>query len=327
MNFKNLADLSRDVNAWIPRLPGRFDCVVGIPRSGMLVANILALKLGLPMTDPAGLTEGRLIASGKRLKGIDPSGFLSSPRRILVVDDSISSGKAMARARDSLAETGKTHELTFGAVYVTPNGTNRCETFAEVIPNPRRFEWNILANSDIEDFCFDLDGVFCVDPTSDENDDGNRYRQFLENARPLYLPPYPVGTIVTSRLTKYRPETEAWLAKWGVEYKGLEMLDLESKEERIRTEAAVPFKARVFRKSGSLLFVESDPKQAHAIASAAGKFVYCTGDCRLYGPGRVNEVLERKRLKWRRKLRRQLRKCRAYFQRVFRLISVEKGKG
>ena len=39
------------VNAYAHRVPHDVDLIVGIPRSGMLVASILSLKLNLPMTD------------------------------------------------------------------------------------------------------------------------------------------------------------------------------------------------------------------------------------------------------------------------------------
>lgn len=59
----------------------------------------------------------------------------------------------------------------------------------------------------------DIDGVLCADPTPEENDDGEKYRHFLLNTPPLFIPKVTIGTLVTSRLEKYRPETEAWLQK------------------------------------------------------------------------------------------------------------------
>ena len=73
----------------------------------------------------------------------------------------------------------------------------------------RREEWNLS----------------CVDPTPEENDDGPRYREFLLNAQPLFIPRTEVGTLFTSRLEKYRPEIMAWLKKNHVKYDKLVMLD------------------------------------------------------------------------------------------------------
>ena len=44
--------------------------------------------------------------------------------------------------------------------------------------------------------CVDIDGVLCIDPTAEENDDGPRYREFLSCAKPLYLPTVPVGALL-----------------------------------------------------------------------------------------------------------------------------------
>ena len=46
----------------------------------------------------------------------------------------------------------------------------------------------------------DIDGVLCADPTPEENDDGEKYRHFLLNAPPLFIPKVTIGTLVTSRL-------------------------------------------------------------------------------------------------------------------------------
>lgn len=36
--------------------------------------------------------------------------------------------------------------------------------------------------------CLDIDGVLCVDPTPEENDDGPRYREFLLTPNPYSFP-------------------------------------------------------------------------------------------------------------------------------------------
>lgn len=41
-----------------------------------------------------------------------------------------------------------------------------------------KFERDIFTGSLLKT-CFDLDGVFCVDPTWEENDDGEKYRKFI----------------------------------------------------------------------------------------------------------------------------------------------------
>lgn len=127
----------------------------------------------------------------------------------------------------------------------------------------------------LEHCFFDIDGVLCVDPTEAQNDDGPVYEQFLNDAIPLFVPSKPIGALVTRRLEKYRKHTEQWLAQYGVKYKELHMLKLETKQERLRQSSNDIFKATVYRNSKALLFIESDYKQAQDIAKASGKPVLC----------------------------------------------------
>ena len=316
MHFKSLSDLTTDLHQWIPSIGDRFDCVVGIPRSGMLVANILALKLGLPLADLDGFLEGRMLGLGKRYQHINAQDYLKEPRKVLIVDDSISSGNAIRLAQEKIQQAGLSHDLTFMAVYVTPKGKHLCDLYAEEIPNPRRFEWNILSSRGIRNYCFDMDGVLCLDPTKEENDDGDRYREFILNAKPLYIPVDEIGMIVTSRLEKFRPETEQWLADKGIRYRELRMLDLPSKEDRIRLKAAPTFKAEVFKSSSAELFIESDHNQAVKIAELSGKFVYALDTVTMHGPGHVSAMIQRKRMQTRKRLRRKLGRAKLFVEQV-----------
>jgi orotate phosphoribosyltransferase len=96
MNYRSFAHLSADTQEWIVDLPDDLDLIVGIPRSGMLVSNLLSLYLNLPMTDIDGLREGRLLQTGERYDGeFDISAF----SKILVVDDTVYTGSEMTDTR------------------------------------------------------------------------------------------------------------------------------------------------------------------------------------------------------------------------------------
>jgi len=148
------------------------------------------------------------------------------------------------------------------------------------------FEWNIMHHPRLDEACVDIDGVLCLDPSEDENDDGVNYIAFITNARPLIIPSSKIKHIVTSRLEKYRPQTEEWLRRNGVQYQHLHMLDLPTAEERRRLKMHHKFKADVY--SGdreARLFIESEAEQAREIMLATNKPVYCTADNVLYAPG------------------------------------------
>jgi uncharacterized HAD superfamily protein len=119
----------------------------------------------------------------------------------------------------------------------------------------------------------------CLDPTQEENDDGTRYGRFLAEARPLYRPTVRIHHLVTSRLERYRPQTEAWLEQQRIEFDRLSMIDLPDAASRRRLRAHAPFKARLYREDDhASIFLESEKEQAIAIAAASGKPVICIGD-------------------------------------------------
>ena len=45
MNYRNIADLNNTILQRLHIIPRDFDLIVGVPRSGMLPANLLALYL------------------------------------------------------------------------------------------------------------------------------------------------------------------------------------------------------------------------------------------------------------------------------------------
>ncbi len=177
--FKSLADLGEDIRTWLGWIPREFEIVVGVPRSGLLIANMISLHRHLPMTDVDGLASGRLIGGGNRFDVGDPAHFLAKPRRVLVVDDSVLTGRQMANVRSRLSRAPVRHDLSYAAVYVDPGKEDCVDYFHQALPFPRMFEWNLMHHPMLERACVDIDGVLCRDPTDVENDDGSRYADFL----------------------------------------------------------------------------------------------------------------------------------------------------
>ena len=50
MNYKSYSDLSIDILEGISKVPSSIQLVVGIPRSGMIPAYMIAAQLNLPVT-------------------------------------------------------------------------------------------------------------------------------------------------------------------------------------------------------------------------------------------------------------------------------------
>lgn len=277
MNYRSISDLNNTILRELHVIPRDIDLVVGIPRSGMLPANLLALYLNLPYTDIYSFMKGYIYKSGARRAFFDSSEY----KKILVVDDSIASGSALKECQNEIAHLKSDFDIKYCAIYATPEKQNLADYALEVVPTPRYFQWNIFSHSTLEKACFDIDGVLCKDPSSQQNDDGRNYISFLLNASPLYIPGSKIGTLVTSRLEKYRKETETWLQANGVKYNKLVMLDLPDMKARQRANNHADHKAKEYRSNIYNLFVESDLRQALEINRQTKKPVFCTENFRM----------------------------------------------
>ncbi|WP_026622557.1 putative HAD superfamily protein/hypoxanthine phosphoribosyltransferase (plasmid) [Ensifer sp. WSM1721] len=276
MQYRSIADMDATITRNLHRLPGDIDLVVGIPRSGMLAANLLSLTANIQMTDLDSFVAGKIFSSGITKRSASLGRTMAEMRRILILDDSINGGTAMREAGAKAAAAGIPRDrLIFAAVYGTYKRYEETDFVFEVVPQPRLFQWNFMHHKFLGQSCVDIDGVLCLDPTNAENDDGPAYLHFLRQARPLYVPTRKIASLVTSRLEIYRPQTEAWLARQGIDYDELVMLDLPSKEERQRLAAHGRFKAEVYRRTNAVLFIESEHGQAVNIAKLSGKPVLC----------------------------------------------------
>lgn len=285
IHYRSVATLSADVFKWSQDLPRDIEVVVAIPRSGMLVASLLALYRDIPVTDIEGLLEGRIIQTGPRYHGDSTATLLAAGRRVLVVDDSVLFGTQMGVARGRIRDARLPHKVLYGAVYTCPGTENAVDFSYQSVPKPRLFEWNIFHRGELSAICVDLDGVLCRDPTPEENDDGRIYEEFIRKVRPIVVPTRRIGWVVTCRLEKYRALTEEWLSANNIMYNELVMMNFPDKGSRIKAKCYVNFKTKHYTRTGALLFIESSLPQAVGIANLSGKDVLCTESRELIRPG------------------------------------------
>lgn len=279
MNYRSFDHLNKDIQKWQKKLPSDLDLIVGVPRSGLLVGNLLALHLNLPLTTVEGLEERTVLQSGQRM---NQNSSIVSCDNILVVDDSVSSGKTIKNVKSQVKSLNLSKNIYYGAVYTSTNGKKYVDTYADVVRTPRVFEWNMMHHPQLPNWMFDLDGVLCRDPLPSENDDGERYRQFINEVPPRVVPSKEIGYIVTCRLEKYRDLTEQWLSKHGIEYDQLIMMDHPSMEARRAAGNHAEYKANVYENSDSKLFIESNENQANKIARLTRKPVFCVNSNCMY---------------------------------------------
>jgi hypothetical protein len=274
-------DLARDsikLSGLIARKWPDCDAIAGVPRSGMLAASHIATNLGLPLYE---CYEGELCAlgGGRRIR----SEIGHKHTRIIVVEDSINSGWSIQR---SVSKHRDPRILGTAAVYSTPNGAACVDLVAVDLPLPHYFMWHMFGSNLLckHPTGFDIDGLFCPDCTPYDDDDGDRYGEFILNTPPLYLYRGGVcGAIITGRLEKYRPQTETWLKLHNVQYKQLIMGPWESKRERARHSVG-DWKGGVCKELKLQLYVESDPRQAPRIATSGGIPVMCPDAKKVFVP-------------------------------------------
>jgi uncharacterized HAD superfamily protein len=299
MYYKSVSDLNACILGNLHQLPRDVDLVVGIPRSGMLAANLIALYLNLPLTDLNGLCERRLLSWGKRAIRTQREDVFAAGSRVLVVDDCISQGTELRKAQQQIADANLPVDCIYACVYGFPESPRVVDIVMEVVPRPMCFQWSCIHSSSVSDYCFDIDGVLCANPTKAQDDDGAEYEKFLRDTSPLLLPTAEVGWLVTCRLEKYRAQTEAWLRRHGVRYRQLIMMDYPDQAARARANASATFKAKVYRETGALLFIESCPGLAALIAQESGLPVLCMESNQMMRPSLVTRInIAQQRMGW-----------------------------
>ena len=272
MNYKSYSDLSIDILQELHKVPESVQMIVGIPRSGMVPAYILGAQLNLPVLSLAEFLQGVDVMVGERQMNVD----LQNIDHVLIFDDSVHSGTAIKKVKDKLSAVNFKINYTYAAVYSSKKDVLNVDFYFKYLPQPRVFQWNYKNHFITTKSCYDIDGVLCVDPTDDENDDGPMYRQFILNAKPLFIPTYHIPCLITSRLEKYRNETVTWLKKHHVDYGDLIMLDIDSAEERRALGIHAKFKAEVYAGRDEDYFIESNWNQAKLIFEMSKKPVFCT---------------------------------------------------
>ncbi len=316
MQYKSVSDLNRDMIALATSIANDFDLIVGVPRSGMLPATLLALHMHLPLADYDGYLAGQVFGGGLRTQTMSAN-LSGRPRRVLVVDDSVSTGRAIVEARSKLPGDWP-DEVSFAAPYVDAGAEQLVDIYHSVLPQPRVFEWNIFHHPVLQESCVDIDGVLCPDPSEEQNDDGTKYLDFIANVQPRVVPSVRIGHIVSSRTEAYRAPTEAWLARNGIRYGKLHLYPGTAEERRRRQDHAT-FKSRIYEMTKARLFVESDYSQGRTICRASGKPVFVADEARMLSGGLTYSAIQYGK----RRSRSTLRRIKGLLRKIRQAIRAE----
>lgn len=271
ITYKSFSDLNNCILHNILKFPKDIDLIVGVPRSGMLPANLLALYMNKPYTDLDSFIDGRIYNGGFRTSYIKDN----QTKRILIIDDSISSGSALSKTKEKLKNI-KGYDLIYAVIYARTNVKHLVNVYCEIVDGDRIFQWNMFHHRKyLMESCLDIDGVLCRDPLPEENDDDENYHKFLLTAEPKFIPTVKIKTLISCRLEKYRNETMFWLNKHNIEYENLILLNLPDKESRVKWGKYGEYKANEYKKPQYKFFIESSLNEAKTIKEKTGKPVFC----------------------------------------------------
>lgn len=272
IRYKSYGDMCRDVAKNFEKFNGDWDLVVGIPRSGMIPAYIIALALNVNCTDIASWVNNRPLKRGGTRKVRKDIGFPWEAKKVLVVDDSIMSGESMKNALVEIPSwlSLRAHTL---AVYSNKPIRNDVDIILEFVPCPRVFEWNVFHHSVISRSCISLESMAYEDRAS-EGGIINRFR---------YTTSGQINTIVSCRRESSRNEVEALLNDVGISYRSLVMASED--DDLITVESLVRLKVDAFKSSSADMFIEGDSGQSRYICREVAKPVFCLNDNLMYNPG------------------------------------------
>jgi adenine/guanine phosphoribosyltransferase-like PRPP-binding protein len=279
--FITLEQYGSDIRRLAQIVPNDVDIVAGVSRSGLYPATMIAMMLHKPMVVVNQQTGNITIpGNGWRLanqqRHIEPKG-----NRVLVIDDTTMTGGSQSLIRKAVA--GKYGQVTYATVYCNPNANlGMPDIHAVSLPWPHLLEWNLFNSILSPSMATDFDGILCRDCTREEDDDGERYLNFIRTANPLYLMRKSViPLIVTARLEKYREETVAWLGRHGMKAEKIIMGPWSNNQERSRVDLGAwkgeHFMAWSKGRGGvkPLIFAESEERQAKRVAKVSGGLVVC----------------------------------------------------
>ena len=283
MNYQSYEDMADVIRRNLWKIPADIDIVVGVPRSGLIAALMIAELLNKPCGAVTGQSRFTMLGGGIR----EQATHTGIAYKILFVEDVVNTGYSINQVKEGFSALRDDNwEMIFAAVYVEgPESKDYVDIYLQDNYNPADsdwfYEWNILHHSKSDRCLWDIDGLLCKNPPDDR--DTAAYEQYISNPLPMVIPTYPVGGFVTYRLEKYRAMTQDWLKRQGIKYQQLVMFPADDRDTRNAQMSPAIFKANIYRSLPQFkLFVESDASQAELISAASGKPVYCYENGKLY---------------------------------------------
>ena len=269
--YVSFKQLHKDIAEFASSLMSRKDitAIAGVPRSGLMVASELSIRLGLPLYT---LGENGLQSL---LPGLRVRHKQENKGKTLIVEDSTASGRSIKEAKELI---GSREDILYGCIYAADPGRGSMDLYHKELQLPHWFEWNLFGNSYLLTGMkggTDFDGILCPDCLPEDDDDGDRYINWMKNVPcQTRIGPETIPYIITARLEQYRSITEEWLSKHQIAYKNLVMGPWKNINERSKV-CIGSWKAEMMKQHDVYLFIESDPQQASIITKITPRPVIC----------------------------------------------------
>lgn len=252
------------------KIPADVDLVVGIPRSGMLAASLIALNRNLRLLDIEGFLSRRLPRTG-RTASATVAAAEAPVRHVLIVDDSIASGRSMRAVRREVEQRGCDERITFLAVYGAKAVHEEVEITLEQVPTPRLFGWNLLRHNRLMDSCVAIEGVLFRDSVG-----------WTETS--LLKPIVQIPHLIGRGREHDRSAIEHELRAHGIDYGRLWLFDDSADDQQPSSESYARFKSSVYTQSKCCLFVDGDDLAAASVAQLSRRPVLSIGGQRIIWP-------------------------------------------
>jgi hypoxanthine phosphoribosyltransferase len=264
-SYLSLEDILIDAKEWSKILPKDTGVIVGIPRTGLIIAAVIATELGKPLATPD------LIIDNKFWYKRETDEWPQDLSQILIIDDSIDTGTALNRTLEFLKEKKPNALIRTGALYLNKHAI-KPDFYFKRLHTINTLQPSLLHHHPGSIFC-DLDGVLCEDYPGGMNE--LEYTSWLSYVRPYKIPTFEIDCIVTGRLEKYRNITELWLLQNNIKYKKLLM--------RKENEGHYQQKIKIALRDKPTWFWESDPHLSKWLHIKTGVKVLCLQNGRVYG--------------------------------------------
>lgn len=162
LNYRNVSDLNNLILKKLSLFSRDIDLIIGLPESGLIPANLLALYLNRPFTDLHSFLNGHIYKAGER------GSFFANVqyKRVLVIDDLMRHGDTMAKARERLAAMHDRFEFSYCVVYLVKGNEDKVDLYLETIEEPAFMQWHLIRDGIREKTTFNKQHspVFCEDP-------------------------------------------------------------------------------------------------------------------------------------------------------------------